>query len=384
MKPFTTTRNIDLGGIGPSTDLVLSDSALARVTAGTLRIGDATADTGDITVTGNVSSHPGFATLSLQTQNGKINEANGATITVANLALHAGTGIGTTGDFRTAVTKLAFANQSGAIHISNTGAVTLTNVDSLTGATIPGNIHSSSVVGSVYTLLHSSDGIKGQISYNGQPLADGATLVLADGNRYQISYKANGGHDVTLTRIANVPAQGTGSDDPGWPSRCTRLLGGRRRPCVIRRFNGGPTSQRAGELAGGNPPQPLRGRSRHPRHHRPDQRQGRGSLQTVPRPAIATGGPGTDDGPGRLCHHPLPGRIRGTTRRLPGHGPRPGSHSLHPHARGDALGVRARPSWTSTRSWRRRTRAVDAVLDDGNATLRHRADDLFTEINTGT
>jgi hypothetical protein len=29
-------------------------------------------------------------------------------------------------------------------------------------------------------------------------------------------------------------------------------------------------------------------------------------------------------------------------------------------------------------------RAVDAVLDDGNATLRHRADELFTEINTRT
>jgi hypothetical protein len=26
--------------------------------------------------------------------------------------------------------------------------------------------------------------------------------------------------------------------------------------------------------------------------------------------------------------------------------------------------------------------AVDAVLDDRNATLRHRADELFTEINT--
>jgi hypothetical protein len=52
-------------------------------------------------------------------------------------------------------------------------------------------------------MLHSGGGVSGQISYKGQTLAEGATLVLADGNHYRISYKANGGKDVTLTRIAN-------------------------------------------------------------------------------------------------------------------------------------------------------------------------------------
>ena len=59
-------------------------------------------------------------------------------------------------------------------------------------------------MGNGYTLLHSSGGVKGQISYNGQALAEGTTLILSDGNRYQISYKANGGQDVTLTRIAGT------------------------------------------------------------------------------------------------------------------------------------------------------------------------------------
>src|SRR5262249_48556111 len=87
VTPLTATRNIARGGPGPDTDLVLDDSALGRVTAATLRIGDATAGTGAINVTGSVSRHPGYATLSLQTKEGSINAAQGATLTVANLAL---------------------------------------------------------------------------------------------------------------------------------------------------------------------------------------------------------------------------------------------------------------------------------------------------------
>ena len=315
-------------GANSGTGLAISNAELAQIfttASGTITFGDPS-QTGDIDVTGNVSSHPGFATLSLQTQNGKINEANGATITVANLALHAGTGIGTTGDFRTAVTNLAFANHSGAIHISNTGAVTLTNVDTLTGASIPGNIHSSSVVGSVYTLLHSSDGIKGQISYNGQPLAEGATLVLADGNRYQISYKANGGKDVTLTRIANVERakvldqtirDGRAAALGFWADAAGLAL--------IRRFNGGPTSQTlASWLAATLPNLYGAGAGTHDITGLTNAKVA-DLCATVPRPGVAAGGPGTGDGPGRLCHHPVPGRNRGTTGRLPGHGRRLGA-----------------------------------------------------------
>src|SRR5262249_2769526 len=85
VKPLTASRNIDLGGTGPDTDLVLSESALGQVTAGTLRIGDA-AYTGDISVTGYVGPHSGYATLSLQTGGGSISAVSGATPTAPHPA----------------------------------------------------------------------------------------------------------------------------------------------------------------------------------------------------------------------------------------------------------------------------------------------------------
>src|SRR5262249_52357889 len=89
LRPLTATRAIALGGTGPDTDLVLGDDALDRVTAGTLRIGDASAYAGDITLTGSVSPHPGYGTLSLQTRQGRINGVGAALIVVPNLALQA-------------------------------------------------------------------------------------------------------------------------------------------------------------------------------------------------------------------------------------------------------------------------------------------------------
>src|SRR5262249_21360523 len=160
-----------------------SDSALARVTAGTLRIGDA-AYTGSIAVTGDVTRHAGYDTLSLQTQSGTINAASGATLSVVNLALQAGTGIRTTGVMAIDVANLAFTSQQGPIQISDVSPVTLTYVDTLTASSIPGDVYSAPAVGDVYTLLRSSGGVSGQISYQGQPLAEGATLTLADGHRY--------------------------------------------------------------------------------------------------------------------------------------------------------------------------------------------------------
>src|SRR5262249_50156863 len=86
LRPESSTTAIDLGGTGPDTDLVLDDSALGGVTAGTLRIGDIV--TSAITVTGNVTSHAGYDTLSLLTD-GSINTATGAALAAANLALRA-------------------------------------------------------------------------------------------------------------------------------------------------------------------------------------------------------------------------------------------------------------------------------------------------------
>jgi hypothetical protein len=203
VTPLTVTRDIDLGGNGPATDLVLDDKALGRVTAGTLRIGDATTYLGDITVTGHVTRHAGYDTLSLQTSQGTINTAAGATLSVVNLALQAGTGIGTTRRMAIDVANLAFASGKGPIQLGNANSLTLTSVDTLLASSIPPDVFSAPQVGDVYTLL-SSGGVIGQITYQGHALAEGATLTLADGHRYQISYKGGkSGHDVTLTRIAD-------------------------------------------------------------------------------------------------------------------------------------------------------------------------------------
>src|SRR5262249_51313822 len=151
VAPFTVTRDIDLGGTGPDTHLVLSDSALAQVTAGTLRIGDATTYLGDITVTGGVTKHSGDDTPSLQTQRGRINAAAGATLAAANLALQAGSGIGTSGRMAIDATDLAFASQGGPIRLHAAGAVTLAAVDTLAASSIPGDVFSSPKVGDVFT-----------------------------------------------------------------------------------------------------------------------------------------------------------------------------------------------------------------------------------------
>jgi hypothetical protein len=84
--------------------LALSNAELTQLfttASGTLTLGRA-AYTGDITVTGNVTGHTGYATLSLQTQQGIINTATGATLAVANLAVQAGSGSGIAGDRRDA------------------------------------------------------------------------------------------------------------------------------------------------------------------------------------------------------------------------------------------------------------------------------------------
>jgi hypothetical protein len=193
---------ISLGGTsGPG--LALSDAELAQIfTTGALTIGDPTY-TGEIMVTTNVTQHPGYATLSLQTTKGNINAAAGATLAVASLALQAGSGIGTTGNLAINVTQLAFASQSGPIHLQDASAVTLTSVATLPASSIPGNVFSAPQVSGVSTLL-GSGGVSGRVTYQGQALQEGATLTLADGHPYRISYQGGTtGHDVTLTRLAD-------------------------------------------------------------------------------------------------------------------------------------------------------------------------------------
>ena len=186
--------------------LILSDAELAQLftsAGGAVTIGDPS-NTGDILVAGSISRHTGFDTLILQTQAGVINAASGVVLSVANLALQAGIGIGTTGPMAIGATHLAFASQSGTIQLSDANAVTLMSIGPVSASTIPGDVFSAANVGDSFTLLHTGGGVTGQITYNGLALAQDATLTLADGNHYRIDYTANGGQDVTLTRIASL------------------------------------------------------------------------------------------------------------------------------------------------------------------------------------
>ena len=207
---------INVGGTS-GTGLFLSDAELAQLfttAGGAVTIGDSS-QTGDIMVTGSVSRHTGFDTLILQTQGGAINAASGVVLSVANLALQAGIGIGTTGPMAIDATHLAFASQSGAIQLSDANAVTLTSVGPVSASSIPGDVFSAAKVGDSFTLLHTGGGVTGQITYNGSALAEDATLTLADGNHYRIDYTANGGQDVTLTRIASLTLTAAGASVTG-------------------------------------------------------------------------------------------------------------------------------------------------------------------------
>src|SRR5262249_6854870 len=143
-------------GASAGTGLKLSDAELAQLFAsarGSVTI-CGSRNTRDIMVARFVSPHTGFDTLILQAQGGVINAASGAVLSVANLALQAGTGIGTTGAMAIDATHLAFASQSGAIQLSDTNAVTLTSVGVVSASSIPGDVFSAAKVGDSYTLLH--------------------------------------------------------------------------------------------------------------------------------------------------------------------------------------------------------------------------------------
>ncbi|MBI1346897.1 hypothetical protein GC163_11480 [bacterium] len=136
IQQYTSTVEIDLGSTsdvagGP---LAISSDELARITAGTLVIGDA--NSGTITISDAIDLST-ISTLELITTADIFDgNATGIDITVASLVLVAGTGIGSSDALELAVTNLAFRNTaSGDVQIENTGALTLTTVGTLDGTT---------------------------------------------------------------------------------------------------------------------------------------------------------------------------------------------------------------------------------------------------------
>jgi hypothetical protein len=159
----TTARPITLGG--GASGLGISDDELGHLTAGLVRIGR-TNNAGDITVDGAVVAHAGFSTLSLLT-GGAINNLGGS-ITVANLALQASTGIGDN-------------NSSGSINLVSNGGF---ETGDFTGWTQGGNTGFTSVSGSsVHSGSFAADlgpvGSDGTLSQN---------IVTTPGQQYVLSF----------------------------------------------------------------------------------------------------------------------------------------------------------------------------------------------------
>lgn len=130
VQPVTPGRLIDLGSVtdAAANTLEISQAELATFSTPLLRIGNGAA--GSITVSAPINATDA-PTLSLFTA-GSITTPVPASITSTNLALHAGTGIGTGGNpLATIVENLAFLNETGLVNIANTGMLTVTEVDDL-------------------------------------------------------------------------------------------------------------------------------------------------------------------------------------------------------------------------------------------------------------
>jgi trimeric autotransporter adhesin len=127
LQPVSAGRTIGLGGADSASVLGLTDAELDHVAAGTLRVGSGTSGTINITFT---VSPAGTNQLELTT--GADIQPNGGSyphITVARLAMTAGTGIGVNGSFfllGADVGNLEAQTNTGDINIQHVGATILT------------------------------------------------------------------------------------------------------------------------------------------------------------------------------------------------------------------------------------------------------------------
>jgi filamentous hemagglutinin family protein len=126
LLPYSAGKTIYLG-THPAGEFGFTFNQLSNVYGNTIIIGDTT-QSGGIQITDNISA----SSLSLIT-GGSITNPNG-TITVNNLSLTAGTGIGASGaELQTKTSTLTATTKTGGIYISNDGALTL-NGATITGA----------------------------------------------------------------------------------------------------------------------------------------------------------------------------------------------------------------------------------------------------------
>ena len=170
----TTLLVSDGGTIGlgnTAANFTLNNTELQNITAGILKIGDAT--NGNIAVTSAIAPS-NVGALSLQT-NGTITQTVGSTIAADGLALRAGTGI--TLNENNNVTTLAASSTSGNIQYKEIDSVTVGTVDALVGVNGGAN-----------------------------------TVSLSSGGNMTLSQEISGGN-VNLTSLAGALIDGNAADN---------------------------------------------------------------------------------------------------------------------------------------------------------------------------
>jgi trimeric autotransporter adhesin len=201
LQPLSAGRAIDLGGADTAAHLGLTDTELDQVTAGILRVGSSAS--GSISITHFVSP-AGTSQLELTTgANIQDNNIGGADVTVARLAMTAGTGItaassATIPGVFTAVSNLEAQTNTGGIAIVNAsgGTLTLGGVTSaLTGLKVAtsGDISVANILAGTGTIaLADADGsvvsASGDVAIGADRVAIGSTAAIT----------AASGHSVTI------------------------------------------------------------------------------------------------------------------------------------------------------------------------------------------
>jgi hypothetical protein len=137
LRPFEAATLIDLGGADAANTLGITSAEIDTITAGSIVVGRSSA--GNISVTAAIAP---ANTNQLELVTGaSILDANTVMndITVARLALTAGTGIGVGDTLETAVSNVEATTTSGGIDLSNSGSLTIGGVTSaLTGVSAGG------------------------------------------------------------------------------------------------------------------------------------------------------------------------------------------------------------------------------------------------------
>ena len=207
---------INLGSVtdAAATTLELSDAELDRVFTPLLRIGGV-ANTGNITLSAPISP-AGVTTLSLRTAGAIVDGtvAESSDITVANLALRAGTGIGSADDIDTAVTNLAFNNAGGAVNVANIGALTINAVDDLATSANLGTTTTVSAASPLTFAVNTSS--VGSATFTAGEISDAPAcaddLTVNSGVTVSVSagdLTLQAGDDVILPLGSTVSASGT-------------------------------------------------------------------------------------------------------------------------------------------------------------------------------